>query len=265
MPNPFPGMDPYLEGDLWMTVHTDLCAEIARQLSPKLEPKYVALSTRRVVLAPPDEMETAGRHRFPDVGIMAVQAANGGQAGGVATAPLVLPIEFPEPIPHVAVEIRDVSGLRLVTCIEVLSPTNKRGPGLDEYVGKRLQILSGAASLVEIDLLRVGRRFPTTKPLPAAPYFVFVNRAAERKQVEIWPVAVEHPLPTVPVPLLPEDPEVSLDLQAALTTVYNIIKYDRLIDYSGPPPGPMAPDQLAWIDRRLREAGRRKGEGTQPQ
>ena len=32
MPNPFPGMDPYLEGDLWTTVHTDLCAEIARQL-----------------------------------------------------------------------------------------------------------------------------------------------------------------------------------------------------------------------------------------
>ena len=34
MPNPFPGMDPYLEGDLWTTVHTDLCAEIARQLAP---------------------------------------------------------------------------------------------------------------------------------------------------------------------------------------------------------------------------------------
>jgi hypothetical protein len=35
MPNPFPGMDPYLEGDLWISVHTDLCAEIARQLAPK--------------------------------------------------------------------------------------------------------------------------------------------------------------------------------------------------------------------------------------
>jgi Protein of unknown function (DUF4058) len=54
MPNPFPGMDPYLEGDLWTTLHTDLCAEIARQLAPKLRPKYVALSTRRVVLAPPE-------------------------------------------------------------------------------------------------------------------------------------------------------------------------------------------------------------------
>jgi hypothetical protein len=51
MSNPFPGMDPYLEGDLWTSVHTDLSAEIARQLAPKVRPKYVVLTTRRVVLA----------------------------------------------------------------------------------------------------------------------------------------------------------------------------------------------------------------------
>src|SRR5579872_1710337 len=67
MPNSFPGMDPYLEGDLWTTVHTDLCAEIARQLAPRLQPKYVALSTRRVVLAPPDENEGRAGQPFPDV------------------------------------------------------------------------------------------------------------------------------------------------------------------------------------------------------
>ena len=37
-----------------------------------------------------------------------------------------------------------------MTCIEVLSPTNKRGPGREEYAGKRFQVLSGAAHLVEI-------------------------------------------------------------------------------------------------------------------
>ena len=30
MPSPFPGMDPYLEGSLWTTVHAQLSAEIAR-------------------------------------------------------------------------------------------------------------------------------------------------------------------------------------------------------------------------------------------
>jgi hypothetical protein len=74
MPNPFPGMDPYLEGDLWTTVHTDLCAEIARQLAPKLRPKYAALSTRRVVLAPPDENEGPAGQRFPDVAVLSSHA-----------------------------------------------------------------------------------------------------------------------------------------------------------------------------------------------
>ena len=31
MPSPFRGMDPYLEGSLWMSVHTPFVVEIARQ------------------------------------------------------------------------------------------------------------------------------------------------------------------------------------------------------------------------------------------
>src|SRR5438105_3679021 len=104
MPNPFPGMDPYLEGDLWMTVHTDLCAEIARQLAPKLRPKYIALSTRRVVLAAPDDSEMSGLHRFPDVGVVTSHSPNNSAASTIATASLILPADWPEPIPHVSVE-----------------------------------------------------------------------------------------------------------------------------------------------------------------
>ncbi len=216
MPNPFPGMDPYLEGDLWTTVHTDLCAEIARQLAPKLRPKYVALSTRRVVLAPPDENGALAEHRFPDVGVLTSHAPGPSPGAAIANAPLVLPASLPEPIPHVSVEIRDVAERRLVTCIEVLSPTNKRGPGREEYAAKRFQILSGAAHLVEIDLLRVGTRFPTAEPLPAVPYFVFISQAGRRHEVQVWPIALDQPLPVFPIPLLPGDPPVPLDLQQAL-------------------------------------------------
>lgn len=133
MPNPFPGMDPYLEGDLLMTVHTDLCAEIARQLSPKLRPKYVALSTRRVVLADPDVSELSGQNRFPDVGVVSSHMPDHAAAVAVATAPLILHAVLPEPIPLVSVEIRDVASRRLNACIEVLSPSNKKGPGREEY------------------------------------------------------------------------------------------------------------------------------------
>jgi hypothetical protein len=256
MSNSFPGMDPYLEGDLWTTVHTDLCAEIARQLAPKLRPKYVALSTRRVVLAPPDDDEGSDRHRFPDVGILSSHSPGNSPTASVASAPLILPASFPEPIPHVSVEIRDVAERRLVTCIEVLSPTNKRGPGREEYASKRFQILSGTAHLVEIDLLRVGTRFPTAQPLPAVSYFVFISLAGRRHEVEVWPVALEQPLPVVQVPLLPDDSTVDLNVQQALAVVYDIIGYDELVDYTKPPPGPLTPAEAAWVDEQLRRAGR---------
>ncbi len=257
MPNPFPGMDPYLEGDLWTTVHTDLCAEITRQLAPKLRPKYVALSTRRGTLSPSDESEGAAGQRFPDVGVLSCQAPDASAAPAIASAPLILPASLPEPIPHVSVQIRDVAERRLVTCIEVLSPTNKRGPGREEYAAKRFEILSGTAHLVEIDLLRVGTRFPTGEPLPAVPYFVFVSPSGRRHEVGVWPVPLEQPLPTVPIPLLPEDAPVPLDLQQALTVVYDIIGYDELLDYSQQPPGPLSPAEATWVEDQLRRAGRR--------
>jgi hypothetical protein len=250
-------MDPYLEGDLWTTVHTDLCGEIARQLAPKLRPRYVALSTRRVVLAPPDETEWPGGHRFPDIGVLSSRPASPAGAAAATAAPLLLKADLPEAIPHVSVEIRDVAGRRLVACIEVLSPTNKRGPGREEYAAKRFEVLSGAAHLLEIDLLRVGPRFPTAEPLPATPYFAFLSRAGRREVVEVWPIALEQPLPVVKVPLLPGDPDAPLDLQQALTTVYDIIGYDELIDYTRPPPGPLAPAEAAWVEDQLRRAGRR--------
>jgi hypothetical protein len=249
-------MDPYLEGDLWTTVHTDLCAEIARQLSPKLRPKYVALSTRRVVLAPNEETNGAASQRFPDVGVLST-APSSTSGAAATTAPLVLAVSLPEPIPHVSVEIRDVAQRRLVTCIEVLSPTSKRGPGREEYAGKRFQILSGTAHLVEIDWLRLGTRFPTAQPLPAAPYFVFVSHAERRHEVDVWPIALERKLPVVPIPLLPGDEAVPLDLQQALGVVYDIIGYDELLDYAQPPPGPLTPEQAEWVNEQLCRAGRR--------
>jgi hypothetical protein len=195
--------------------------------------------------------------RFPDVGILSPHAAGPSPTPVVAQAPLILLADFPEPIPHVSVEIRDVAGRRLVACIEVLSPTNKRGPGREEYAAKRFEVLSGPAHLVEIDLLRSGARFPTAQALPEVPYFVFVSRAQRRREVEVWPITLEQPLPVIGVPLLPGDADVPLDLQQALRVVYDIIGYDELIDYTQPPPGPLTPSQAAWIEDQLRRAGRR--------
>src|SRR5262245_40218479 len=132
MPSPFPGMDPYLEGSTWMNFHGQLCAEIARQLGPKLRPRYLARLTERfftdVSLGP----DPAERLEYPDVSVIeARSSSNGGGNLGVATAPIRVATEMPESILHFAVEIRDRLERRLVTSIEVLSPTNKRSEGRD--------------------------------------------------------------------------------------------------------------------------------------
>jgi hypothetical protein len=256
MANPFPGMDPYLEGDLWPAVHANLATEITRQLAPKLRPKYVVLTTQRVVLAVPDESERP-QTRWPDVGVVSAEAVANGGGAAVATAPLVANALAPTPVPQYGVEVRDPVGRRLVTAIEILSPTNKRADGGDEYAVKRQELLISPAHLVEIDLLRAGERFPVDRPLPSVPYFVFISRVDRRPQVGIWPIPLAAPLPVVPIPLDPGDADVPLDLQAILTGLHDVMGYDLSVDYTRPPPGPLAPQDAAWVDQQLRAAGRR--------
>ena len=58
MPSPFPGMDPYLEGSLWTTLHFSLSAEIVRQLAPRLRPRYLVLPVERFVAGAPIPLAT---------------------------------------------------------------------------------------------------------------------------------------------------------------------------------------------------------------
>src|SRR5438094_8890252 len=120
MPSPFPGMDPYLEGSLSMSVHSQLTAEIARQLAPKLRPRYLALTTERFVWSTPDDVAVTTSGIYPDVGV-ATTRRDGARTAQTAVAPIPLRIAtvMAEPVPHVTVEIRDTANRRLVTAIEV--------------------------------------------------------------------------------------------------------------------------------------------------
>jgi hypothetical protein len=251
-------MDPYLEGPLWTTVHANLVEEIARQLAPKLRPKYLALTNQRVTVTTPDPIELAPtRSRLPGVGVYDTGTPNTGSGAAVLSAPLTVDALMPEPITQTFIEIRDTESRTLVTAIEVLSPTNKRGDGLEEYRKKRQELLGGTAHLLEIDLLRIGERFPVASTLPSVPYFVFLSRANRRPKVETWPIALDQTLPQVPVPLLAGDDDVFLDLQLALNTVYDLFAYDQAANHSGNAPVPLAPDQLAFAENRLKQAGMR--------
>lgn len=69
MPSPFPGMDPYFESSIWTSVHSSLVIEIARQLSPKLRPRYLALPTERFVAESADDVTITTSSMYPDVAI----------------------------------------------------------------------------------------------------------------------------------------------------------------------------------------------------
>ncbi len=252
MPCPFPGMDPYLEGVAWMSVHSQLCIEIARQLTPQLRPHYVALTPERFVFDQDDDVAVARTNFYPDVAVISRAARQPTGAVAVAEAPLRLPTVMPLRVPHVTVRIVDVAERQLVTAIEVLSPTNKRNPGRREYLRKRRRRLLSDVHLIEIDLLREGRRVPMRKPLPDYPYYVLLGRAESRPVIDVWPLGYRDPLPIVPVPLLPGDADVALDLQAAWRSIYEAFGYELLTDYSRPPKVPMPPEDAAWAAELLK-------------
>lgn len=254
MRSPFPGMDPYLEGSLWTSVHSQLGVEIQRQLVPLLRPRYVALTNERFVIATADpgvETPEPTVDVYPDVSIGEGGAGKTLGPGFAVAAPLRVATVMPESIPHVSVEIRDVAERRLVTDIEILSPTNKRAEGREEYLGRRQRLLLSPAHLLEIDLLRSGRRLPMRDPLPRFPYFVFLSRAEMRPLTDVWPIRLDSPLPVVPVPLLADDADVPLDLQRALSNVYDLAGYDLAVDYSVQPQVRLSRDQAAWAEGLL--------------
>lgn len=256
MPSPFPGMDPYLEGHEWMSFHAELSVEIARQLRPLLRPRYAALTIRRSVTDAPDDLEITAKSEsvYPDVGVIErspVPLPKNGGAVAVLEPTRQVATVMPEMVPQYAVEIRDVEERELVTLIELLSPANKRGKGYREYVEKRTRILLSTSHLLEIDLLRNGTRVPMREELPESPYFIFLSRWQRRPMTDIWEVGLNQALPKIPVPLLPEDDDVALDIQEAFTTVYDSVGYDLLLNYKRPADIPLKDKAATWATELL--------------
>jgi hypothetical protein len=256
-------MDPYLEGEMWQEFHETLASAIRAQLMPQLSPKYVALLAKRYVMDRPSLSIVGGsteRIFYPDVHVIAppgtARMPISSSAVAVAEPEVELVSPMAEEVPLLSVEIRDVAGRRLVTLIEILSPANKHGEGWREYDLRRVDLLKTQTHLLEIDLLRQGQRIQLVGQLPPAAYYVYLSRWQHRPYTEVWPSRLREPLPAVPVPLLPPDPDVPLDLQAAVRACFDLVGYERLLDYDGPPPPPALNEaEAAWVDDRLREAG----------
>ncbi|HYT91429.1 MAG TPA: DUF4058 family protein [Gemmataceae bacterium] len=263
MKSPFPGMDPYIEAcGLWGDFHHALIEAIKNALALVVPERYLVRTNERpyVVLIGTNGKES---HPFyPDVGITGEAPAPAAvPGGGIAIAqpateagPVALRPFIEERYRESFVEIYEAEPeLQLVTCIEVLSPSNKRrgSEGWDLYLRKRQALLLGQANLVEIDLLRGGQRMPMLDPWPASPYTLLVGRPWRVPRCLVWPASFNRPLPSIPVPLRDADPDIPLSLQALIETIYTLGRYARSIDYAKPLTPPLAPEEAAWFEQQL--------------
>ncbi len=262
MKSPFPGMNPYLEAPgLWERFHNHLIEDIYRAIAAILPPGYTADTAVRsyVVL-----METEGKKDHlvkADVGVTEGRTRKRSKKGGVALAeahaePVQMRAFVAETFKETFVEIYAEQEERiLVTCIEVLSPSNKRPgtEGWEQYERKRQAMLLGQANFIEIDLLRSGKKMPMLDPWPKSPYTLLLCRQRDAPYCRVWPASFQRRLPVIPVPLLGPTPDLRLDLQPLIDGIYSLGRYHERIDYARPLMPPLADDEAAWVRRRLKD------------
>jgi Protein of unknown function (DUF4058) len=264
MKSPFPGMDPYIEGcGYWRDFHGHLIEKIFDEVSVNLPEKYIARTNERSYIVLIETDDKADRHFEPDVKVTSLRetkSANKGSAAPAAVAngaPVSVRAFIEDDFVEKFIDIYEVEPeRRLVTSIEVLSPSNKKkgSPGWKKYLRKRQALLLGKANLVEIDLVRGGTRMPMLDPLPDSPYYVLVAREDWAPVCKVWAAYFDKRLPTVPVPLSKPDADLTLDLQPLVDGIYARSRYAQSIDYSRPLKPSLTTAEAAWLQRRLTPA-----------
>jgi hypothetical protein len=231
-------MNPYLEQeDAWNDFYERFIPAAAEEIGKQVAPAYIVKIDQNVYV-----------HELPEEGRALLDRTDTYVAEGNLTAMVqagsamleapsrarLVPLTISER--ESFIEIRDRADRKLISAIEVLSPTNKTpGSDRDQYLAKRDRYLKSGVHLVEIDLLRGGHR-AVLDPVLECDYCVVVSRDEERPDVGVWPIRLRDPLPTVPVPLRSPDGDARLDLQALLHRVYDAAGYQHYLYQFEPKP-----------------------------
>lgn len=253
MPYPFPGMNPWLEKPgLWRDVHHSLISALREALAPQLAPRYFVSVETHTYITRREPMPPMSR--FPDLMVVDRGGTMPQKVVAESVAPYVI-VELPEgdPLIEAYLLVRFVETGEVVTAIELLSHTNKRvGEQRDEYLEKRSEFMHSRIHFVEIDLLRAGKAMPSAETVPSD-YRIFIRRRETPHEARVYPFNVQQPIPTFPLPLLPEDQEPIVDLGTLLQDVYARARYDLVINYAEPPEPALKTEDAAWAAQRLVE------------
>jgi hypothetical protein len=256
MPSPFPGIDPYLEHpDRWSTVHNRLIVAIADVLTPQLLPKYQVDIEKRIYEIIGSNSLLVGR---PDVSVQQNPLAQESSTSSSTTVlpttqPIQVTVPMVEEVSEAYLEVKEAATQKVITAIEILSPTNKKGQGREKYERKRQQLLSSLTHLIEIDLLRDGEPLPVLEPPGLTDYRILVSRSQTRPIADLYAFNLPDPVPPFPIPLLPEDSEPVLNLKELLDKIYDNSGYSYFIDYSQEPIPALSTEEAIWSHRILQE------------
>ncbi len=248
--SPFPGMDPWMELR-WRDVHASMIIYIRNQLQRQLPDPLIARAEETVSIDDlgPDRPPSAR----PDITVVEDQQDELHESAVATLSPVA-------EVAHVQI-IDPSSGDRVITAIEVLSPTNKLpGEGRKAYRSKQHHFVSAGVNLVEIDFVRVGDWiFSVTEnalpPEKRTPYMICVFRAVHPYERAFYPLPLRERLPRFAIPLRSQDKDIVLDLQPVIDEAYETGRYDRT-DYRRPLKPPPPPEDVAWASEILRKAGR---------
>ncbi len=223
MPSPFPGMDPYLEDEkLWPVFHHHLVMCLYQILLPGLVDRYRARVGQRQYCTEQALFTSVIREEHHE--------------------------DF--------IEIRQRNDGRLVTLVDVVSPTNKTtGSGRTAYLDKRKEAKSAGASMVEIDLVLQGQ--PTLEysrdGLPDWDYAVTVTRSTQPERHEIYTATLQKRLPRFRLPLTADDRDTVLDLHAAFVRCYDQADFGAKIDYGRDPTVRLSEEDRRWLNDMLKQ------------
>ena len=223
MASPFPGMDPYLESDaLWPAFHHQLITYLYQILLPSIADRYKA---------------RVGQRRY-------------------VTEQALFTSVIQEEHQEEYIEIRQRNEARVVTLIDVATPTNKTTTaGRQAYLDKRREGRAVGANLVEIDLVRQGQSLIeySRDGLPEWDYAVTVTRATQPERHEIYTATVQKRLPRFRMPLASDDRDTVVDLQVAFTRSFDQGGFAGQIDYTRDPAAPLSDDNRRWLHEHLKQ------------
>ena len=251
----FPGMDPWLEHpDLWPDVHNSLITAIRDELMPRVLPRYVVRVESRTTVLTGLDVDFLYR---PDLAVRSANLTAPSNGSGVAIAEpprskpfhVIVSIDDDE-IEETFLTIQELPNRKLVTAIEVLSPTNKK---TKDARTERLilendgdDLIRSGVNFVEIDLLRSGEPMPVRNAPPRGDYRILVCRPRLGRTAELYGFSYTTPIPDFPIPLLLGDTEPSLKLNEVLHALIDRARYDLSIDYQQPPDPPLRSEDEAW-------------------